>query len=168
MERFFRSLKSEWVPTKGYNSFSEAQSAVIRYMTGYYSAIRPHWYNGGLTPNESERLYWLQSNAVASISLPLHFAQSLQTVRLIKTGEGRNCQPGLRARNIEFDSLIFAKTCSNLSVTTIKLMTQRFYCFLRICRVPQRTINLNPGLPASQHPVVILLGDLPHWLLPVT
>ncbi|XYX41645.1 hypothetical protein WKI72_03025 [Candidatus Erwinia dacicola] len=40
----------------------------LRYITGYYSAIRPHWYNGGLTPNESERLYYLQSNAVASIS----------------------------------------------------------------------------------------------------
>ncbi|MGL9725151.1 MAG: IS3 family transposase, partial [Sodalis sp. (in: enterobacteria)] len=40
----------------------------IRYITGYYSAIRPHWYNGGLTPNESERLFYIQSNAVASIS----------------------------------------------------------------------------------------------------
>ncbi|WP_148127492.1 integrase core domain-containing protein, partial [Candidatus Erwinia dacicola] len=39
MERFFRSLKTEWVPTKGYNSFSEAQGAIIRYITGYYSAI---------------------------------------------------------------------------------------------------------------------------------
>ncbi|VEN37244.1 unnamed protein product [Callosobruchus maculatus] len=68
MERFFRSLKTEWVPTKGYNSFSEAQRAIIRYITSYYSAIRPHWYNGGLTPNESERLYYLQSNAVANIS----------------------------------------------------------------------------------------------------
>ncbi|NJD85254.1 hypothetical protein EWM60_06850 [Candidatus Erwinia dacicola] len=29
MERFFRSLKTEWVPTKGYNSFSEAQGAII-------------------------------------------------------------------------------------------------------------------------------------------
>ena len=47
---------------------NEAQSAVIRYITGYYSAVRPHWYNGGLTPNESERLYYIQSNAVASIS----------------------------------------------------------------------------------------------------
>lgn len=68
MERFFRSLKTEWVPTKGYNSFSEAQSAIICYITGYYSAVRPHWYNGGLTPNESERLYYIQSNAVANIS----------------------------------------------------------------------------------------------------
>ncbi|NJD85546.1 hypothetical protein EWM60_10350 [Candidatus Erwinia dacicola] len=30
MERFFRSLKTEWVPMKGYNSFSEAQGAIIR------------------------------------------------------------------------------------------------------------------------------------------
>ncbi|OFC63433.1 hypothetical protein BBW68_05400 [Candidatus Erwinia dacicola] len=68
MERFFRSLKTEWMPPKGYNSVSEAQSAIIRYITGYYSAVRPHWYNGGLTPNKSERLYYIQSNAVASIS----------------------------------------------------------------------------------------------------
>ncbi|WP_157915063.1 integrase core domain-containing protein, partial [Escherichia coli] len=68
MERFFRSLKTEWVPTKGYNSFNEAQSAIIRYITGYYSAIRPHWYNGGLTPNESERLFHEQSGRVAKIS----------------------------------------------------------------------------------------------------
>lgn len=68
MERFFRSLKTEWVPTKGYNSFNEAQSGIIRYITGYYSAIRPHWYNGGLTPNESERLFHEQSGRVAKIS----------------------------------------------------------------------------------------------------
>lgn len=60
MERFSRSLKIEWVPTKGHNSFSEAHSAIIRYITGYHSAVRPHWYNGGLTPNESERLFYLQ------------------------------------------------------------------------------------------------------------
>lgn len=68
MERFFRGLKTEWVPAKGYNSFSEAQSEIIRYITGYDSAVRPHWYNGGLTPDESERLYYIKSNAVASIS----------------------------------------------------------------------------------------------------
>ncbi|MBK0167433.1 IS3 family transposase, partial [Klebsiella sp. S69] len=68
MERFFRSLKSEWVPTKGYNSFNEAQSAIIRYITVYYSTLRPHWYNGGLTPNESERLFHEQSGHVAKIS----------------------------------------------------------------------------------------------------
>ncbi|MGL9736309.1 MAG: IS3 family transposase [Symbiopectobacterium sp.] len=53
MERFFRSLKTEWVPTKGYKSFNETQSAIIRYITGYYSVIRPHWYNSGQTPKGS-------------------------------------------------------------------------------------------------------------------
>ncbi len=68
MERFFRSLKTEWVPTTGYQSFSAAQSAIIRYITHYYSDIRPHWYNGGLTPNESERLFHEQSGRVANFS----------------------------------------------------------------------------------------------------
>ncbi|WP_162505701.1 hypothetical protein [Candidatus Arsenophonus triatominarum] len=33
-----------------------------------YSDIRPHWYNGGLTPNESERLFREQSGRVANFS----------------------------------------------------------------------------------------------------
>ncbi len=40
MERFFRSLKTEWVPTTGYQSFSTAQSAIIRYITHYYSGYK--------------------------------------------------------------------------------------------------------------------------------
>ncbi|MCL1132752.1 IS3 family transposase, partial [Shewanella sairae] len=58
MERFFRSFKSEWMPTTGYDSFEAAKHAVIHYVVGYYSEIRPHSYNGGLTPNESERRFW--------------------------------------------------------------------------------------------------------------
>lgn len=68
MERFFRSLKHEWMPSIGYGSLKEAEHGIIRYITGYYSNIRPHWYNGGLTPNESERLFYIQSNDVANIS----------------------------------------------------------------------------------------------------
>ncbi|HGF7478416.1 TPA: IS3 family transposase [Vibrio mimicus] len=68
MERFFRSLKAEWVPTVGYRSFAEAQQEIIRYIIGYYSQLRPHQYNGGLTPNESERLYWENSKTVANFS----------------------------------------------------------------------------------------------------
>lgn len=33
---------------------------------GYYSQLRPHQYNGGLTPTESERLFWKNSKAVAN------------------------------------------------------------------------------------------------------
>ncbi|HEJ7510045.1 TPA: IS3 family transposase [Klebsiella oxytoca] len=68
MERFFRSLKNEWVPVTGYTSFSDATSAITDYIVGYYSALRPHEYNGGLPPNESENRYWKNSKAVASFS----------------------------------------------------------------------------------------------------
>ena len=68
MERFFRSLKTEWVPELGYSSFSEAKSSISRYITDYYCQMRPHQYNGGLTPNESERLYWKTSNHVATFT----------------------------------------------------------------------------------------------------
>jgi putative transposase len=68
MERFFRSLKTEWVPTVGYSSFAQAEREILNYMLGYYSQLRPHHYNGGLAPNESERRYWLGYNDVAKIS----------------------------------------------------------------------------------------------------
>ncbi|WP_418113763.1 IS3 family transposase [Vibrio scophthalmi] len=68
MERFFRSLKTEWVPTVGYRSFAEAQQEITRYIIGYCCQLRPHQYNGGLNPNESERLYWENSKTVANFS----------------------------------------------------------------------------------------------------
>lgn len=71
MERFFRSLKNEWIPVVGYVSFSEAAHAITDYIVGYYSALRPHEYNGGLPPNESENRYWKNSNSVASFCWPL-------------------------------------------------------------------------------------------------
>jgi len=58
MERFFRSLKTEWVPELGYRSFIEAKNAVINYVIGYYSQVRPHQHNGGLSPNAAEQKYW--------------------------------------------------------------------------------------------------------------
>ena len=80
MERFFRSLKNEWVPATGYVSFSDAAHAITDYIVGYYSALRPHEYNGGLTPNESENRYWKNSNAVASFVD--HFIHCLAVHRL--------------------------------------------------------------------------------------
>lgn len=68
MERFFRSLKTEWVPTIGYRSFAEAKQKIGDYIHGYYSRLRPHSYNGGLTPNESEKRYWNSYNDVAKIT----------------------------------------------------------------------------------------------------
>lgn len=68
MERFFRSLKREWVPEEGYPNFGEAFRAITHYITGYYSQLRPHWYNNGLTPNESERLFWKNAKVVTNFS----------------------------------------------------------------------------------------------------
>ena len=58
MERFLRSLKTEWVPEMGYGSFEEAKSSITKYVIGYYSQFRPHTHNGGLAPNAAERQYW--------------------------------------------------------------------------------------------------------------
>ncbi|REL31747.1 IS3 family transposase [Thalassotalea euphylliae] len=68
MERFFRSLKTEWIPTTGYRSFTEARAEITHYIVGYYSSVRPHHYNAGLTPNESEKRYWLEYKTVANLS----------------------------------------------------------------------------------------------------
>jgi len=59
MERFFRSLKTEWVPTIGYRSFTEAHISIAEYLVGYYSQTRPHQHNGGLSPNAAEKQYWI-------------------------------------------------------------------------------------------------------------
>jgi putative transposase len=34
--------------------FQRCSSRITDYIVGYYSALRPHEYNGGLPPNESE------------------------------------------------------------------------------------------------------------------
>ena len=68
MERFFRSLKTEWVPTVGYCNFTQAKLEITKYIIGYYSQTRPHTYNAGLSPNESERRYWLYYKTVANIT----------------------------------------------------------------------------------------------------
>ncbi len=68
MERLFRSLKTEWVPKAGYPTGQEAKRDLIDYIIGYYSQTRPHQYNGGLTPNESERLYWEKHKILANFT----------------------------------------------------------------------------------------------------
>lgn len=65
MERFFRSLKSEWVPSTGYDSFAQAKHEIIDYIIGYYSQVRPHQHNDGLAPNMAEEKYWIEYNTVA-------------------------------------------------------------------------------------------------------
>ncbi len=67
MERISWSLKNEWMPVVGYVSFREAAHAITDYIVEYYSALRPHEYNGGCPPpNESENRYWKNADAVTS------------------------------------------------------------------------------------------------------
>lgn len=68
MERFFRSLKVEWVPPCGYRTMNEAHQMITEYMTGYYSQLRPHQHNIGLTPNKAEELFWNSSKSAAKIT----------------------------------------------------------------------------------------------------
>jgi len=68
MERFFRSLKTKWVPQLGNRSLAEANSSIVQYIVGYYSQIRPHQHNGGISPNAAEARYWKTSKPVASFT----------------------------------------------------------------------------------------------------
>jgi putative transposase len=64
MERVFRSFKSEWMPSEGYRSFSEAKKDIGYYLMDYYNWYRPHQSNGGLTPTAAEeKLILLSGNS---------------------------------------------------------------------------------------------------------
>jgi putative transposase len=56
MERVFRSLKSEWMPSTGYHSINEAKRDVGFYLMNYYNWERPHQFNSGLPPARVEEL----------------------------------------------------------------------------------------------------------------
>ena len=58
MERFFRSLKTEWMPKNGWPDFLSAKHAINNYILRYYIKVRPHQHNGGLTPAEKEATYY--------------------------------------------------------------------------------------------------------------
>jgi len=57
MERFFRNLKTEWMPKYGYDNFDEAKLAITDYIIGCSSQIRPHRFNDGQSPNAAEEGY---------------------------------------------------------------------------------------------------------------
>ena len=64
-ERFFRSLKTEWIPEIGYPDVAAAKRSVTDYMIGYYSSLRPHKHNDGIPPNLAEKNYWNAQSSVA-------------------------------------------------------------------------------------------------------
>ena len=66
MERVFRSLKTEWIPTVGYRTAQEAQRDISHFLMHRW--IRPHQFNEGLAPARAEE----KLNVVSGISWPLH------------------------------------------------------------------------------------------------
>ncbi|WP_139705193.1 integrase core domain-containing protein, partial [Aeromonas hydrophila] len=54
MERLFRSLKTEWLPTTGYMSLREAKRDISYYLMDYYNWQRSHQHNDGIPPAEAE------------------------------------------------------------------------------------------------------------------
>ena len=64
MERFFRSLKTENMPKKGYQSKDVAEQEIRKYVVDYYNSVRPHTHNEGLSPKEKEDFYWKTSKKV--------------------------------------------------------------------------------------------------------
>lgn len=55
MERLFRSLKTEWVPTVGYMTTALAEQDIGRYLMQRYNWTRPHQYNGFVPPAVVEK-----------------------------------------------------------------------------------------------------------------
>jgi putative transposase len=45
LERFFRSLETEWIPALGYRNLSEAKKDIGGYLFGYYKPQRPQTFN---------------------------------------------------------------------------------------------------------------------------
>ena len=68
MERFFRSLKTEWIPETSYRSFEEARRRITDYELGYYNCFRPHTYNNALPPVAAEQKYWNARKTAAKMT----------------------------------------------------------------------------------------------------
>lgn len=61
MERAFRSLKSEWVPSLGYSSLEGARKDIGQYLMGYDNQQRPHAVNGDVAPEVAEETFKILS-----------------------------------------------------------------------------------------------------------
>lgn len=64
MERVFRSLKTEWIPTVDYVTAQEAHRDISHYLMYRDNWIRPHQFNSGLAPAQAEK----KPNVVFGIS----------------------------------------------------------------------------------------------------
>lgn len=51
------SLMNEWVPVTCYVSFIDTTHEITDFIIGYYRALRPCKYNGGV-PTTEKNIYW--------------------------------------------------------------------------------------------------------------
>lgn len=58
----------KWVPVNGYAGKDEARQKINGYILNYNNSVRPHHYNGKLTPEESENRYRFYCKTVANIT----------------------------------------------------------------------------------------------------
>jgi len=64
MERVFRSLKTEWIPSLSYLSFEQAQRDISVYLMRHDNYERPYQRNQGLSPTAAEeKLNLLSGNS---------------------------------------------------------------------------------------------------------
>lgn len=64
MERLFRGLKMEWLPSTGYMTAPEAHRDIMHYLMQRYNWLRLHQFNEGLFPAIAEE----RLNAVSGIN----------------------------------------------------------------------------------------------------
>lgn len=57
VERFFQSLKTEWMPKNDLADYLSAKHAINDYILKYYSRIRPHQHNNDLSLCQKEATY---------------------------------------------------------------------------------------------------------------
>ncbi len=57
-ERFFRSLKSEWIGKTIYQNGAHVRADITNYIFDYYKSLRPHSANKYMTPNKKEQLFY--------------------------------------------------------------------------------------------------------------
>ena len=72
VERLFRSLKTEWVPTLGHMRTALAEQDIRRYPMQRYNWARPHQHNGFVPPAVAEE----KLNSVSGNCWPLHLSAS--------------------------------------------------------------------------------------------
>ncbi len=94
MERVFRSLKTEWIPTVGYMTAHEAHRDISHYLMHRYNWMRPHQFNGGLAPARPRKnltscpgLVDHYSIVAAAASDAIEFGAGAEIVALVTTAQ---------------------------------------------------------------------------------